>query len=246
MKYQIINCNDDVEIGLYLLEKVILSSYNNNNCKILSYWSDSFKEIYKIIFNFDESDKKIKKLIKRKEKKQIENLYNDLTLVNMYEFLGSEKEELNSFSTERNFRECIDKRINFISFSTDENGKIDIDLLMCPHNHDKKIKSCSENIFNLAIIRIDSSNMIPFVECYIENIGTNISSINFDDWTENEDEKFDQTINIGTKFLSNCKKICVILDESEIKDIFGNEKNTVISRILKSHDNVTYLIKKNK
>ncbi len=246
MKYQIINCNDDIEIGLYLLEKVILSSYNNSNCTVLSYWSDSLSEIYKIIFNFNAVDKKIKKIIKRKDRSRIENLYNDLSLINMYEYLGSEKEELNFFSTERNFKETIDKKINFISFSTDENGKIDIDLLMTPHNHDKKIKSYSDKLFSLAIIKLNSDNVIPFVESYVENIGTNISSIEFEDWTEKEDDKFDQTINVGTKFLSNCKKICVVLDESEVNDIFRNEKNTVVSRILKSHDDVTYFIKKSK
>lgn len=244
MKYQIINCNDDQEIGLYLLEKVILSSHNNQ-INILSYWSDSLASVYDVIFNFKSNDKKIKKELKRKDRKKVEDLYNDMTLINMYEFLGVEKKELDLFSTEKNFKQIINKNINLISFDTDDSGKIDIDLLMTPHNHDKKIKLYNDKMFDLAIIKINDDNIIPFVECYVENIGTNISSIEFDDWTEKEDWHFDQTINIGTKFLSNCKKICVILNEYEVKDIFGNEKNTVISRILKSHDDVTYLIKKN-
>lgn len=246
MKYQIVNCNSDNEIGFYILENVLIPSYHNNNLSILGYWLESYKDIYNIIFNFNSLDRKNQKNIKRRDRKIINNIYSNLTLINMYEFLGTEKPGLEIFSTKQNFISTIDNSINFLSFNTDNTGKVDIDLLVSPHNYDKKIKSVNNSMFDLAIFKIDSNNVIPFLECYVENIGTNISSLEFDDWTESSETNFDQSINIGTKFLSCCKKICVILDESEIVDIFNNEKNTIISRLLKTHDDVTYLIKKNK
>ncbi len=243
MKYQITNYTSDVKIAQDIIE-YCLSLKDNKKISVLAWWSEDLRIVYETIFNLKNADKNDTKQIGFFERKKMVKLYPQINFINMYEFLSSEREELNQFSTVRNFTEIIDPEINFTSFDVDQDGKIDSELLATPHIFDDKIKTQCQNQYDMAIFKIDSENLIPFLECFIDGIGTNITSINYEDWTEQEESLFEQTINIGVKFLSKCKKIFIIVNEEEVNDIFVNEKNTVISRMLKAHDNVTYMIKR--
>ncbi len=243
MKYQITNYSSDFKIAADIIENC-LALADNNKISVLAWWSEELRPVYETIFNIKNASKSETKQIGFFERKKLAKLYSKINLINMYEFLSSEKEELSVFSTARNFNEIIDQGINFTTFDVDEDGKIDLELLATPHIFDEKIKSQCENSYDIAIFKIDRENLIPYMECFVDGIGTNITSINYEDWTEQEESLFEQTINIGVKFLSKCKKIFIIVNEEEVNDIFVNEKNTVISRMLKSHDNVIYMIKR--
>ncbi len=243
MKYQITNYSSDVKIGSDIVEKC-LELQNNKKISIFAWWSEELRTVYETIFNVKTLSKENSKQIKFFDRKKISKLYPKINLINMYEFLSSEKEELKMYSTARNFQDIISPEINFTTFDVDEDGKIDLELLATPHIFDERIKNQCEGIYDIAIFKLDRENLIPNIECFVDGIGTNISSINYDDWTEEEDQLFEQSINVGVKFLSKCRKIFIIVNEDEVNDIFVNEKNTVISRMLKSHDDVTYMIKR--
>ncbi len=243
MKYQIINYSSDIQIGSDIIESCLALS-NEKKISIFAWWSDDLKPIYEIIFDLKRASKSDVKGIKYFDKKKMIKLYPKINLINMFEYLSSDKEEFNFFSTSRNFESIIDPQINFTTFDADEDGKIDLELLATPHSFDETIKLQSDNSYDIAIFKLDRENLIPCMECFVDGIGTNITSINYDDWTNEGDVLFEQTINVGVKFLAKCKKIFIIVNEEEVNDIFVNEKNTVISRMLKSHNNVTYMIKR--
>ena len=245
MKYKIIDSCSHENIAITILKNEFLNNLNSP-ISILGWWSNDFANIYKALFDINSISKHEKKnIIKKSKIKKINKSYKNIELINAYEFLKFTNENELSYSTKLNFKNVINNDINFISFDVNENNKIDDELIECPHNFDENIKNIINNSHSIAIITLDKYGYIPFIESFIDNIGCNISTIDFEGNVEdNEKINFEQTINIGTKFLSKCKSIYVIINSIIAEEILSNNKNTIVSRMLKNHDNVIYIVKK--
>lgn len=245
MKYKIIDSYSDDNIAITILKNEILNNLNSP-ISILGWWSSDFINIYKALFDIKSIPKYEKKnIIKRSEIKKIIKSYKNIELVNAYEFLKFNNENELSYSTKFNFQNVINNNINFISFDVNENNKIIDDLIECPHNFDENIKNIVNNSHSIAIITLDKYGYIPFIESFIDNIGCNISTIDFEgNLEDNKKLNFEQTINIGTKFFSKCKSIYVIIDPIIAEETLSNNKNTIVSRMLKNHNNVIYIVRK--
>lgn len=252
MKYKIIN-NDTISETIDVIGNEILEELKTSeSVSIISPWYPELDLFYRGLFNLNVmSGKWAKKNISKKIRKKLPKEFEKVRIVNMYDFIGPDNIEFFQVSTYQKFFEILDKKINFCSFRLKDESRINKELLINPSDFDKTIKAFTNGRISFSIVFIDKDGNIPFVENYVENIGTNLSAIDEKE-AENLMENFklnkapEQSINCGNRCLTKSHKIIAIMEKEALKYLTNEqyERNPSASmKTLRSHDNVLYIVK---
>ncbi len=251
MKYKIIN-HENIKDTVTLIAEEILNDINvSSSSSIICPWYKMMDKVYNSIFNLEKGPKEYKKNIPRVLRKKIVKEYQNIKLINMYDFIGSDNLELSDLSTYDKFLDFLNPKIEFCSFRDVDQDKINKELLINPSDFDRTIKTFSSGRIGLSVVYIDKDGEIPFIENYVENIGTNLTSIE-DAKAEELKAKFnikkypEQTINCGNRCLTKSHKIIALIESEALKFLTNEEFEKTSSasiKTLREHDNVTYVIK---
>ncbi|MGL5640258.1 MAG: hypothetical protein ACRDCD_01180 [Mycoplasmoidaceae bacterium] len=252
MKYKIIN-HDTISETIDLIGNEILEELKTaENVSCILPWYPNLDLIYRTLFNYNTiSGKWAKKNINKKIRKKLPKDYNKIKIINMYDFIGQDSIEFFQVSTYQKFFEILDNEINFCSFRLKDESRINKELLINPSDFDKKIKVFTNGRISFSVVFIDKDGNIPYIENYVENIGTNLSAID-EKGAENLMEIFklnnapEQSINCGNRSLTKSHKIIAIIEKEALKYLTNEqyEKNPSASmKTLRSHDNVLYIVK---
>lgn len=252
MKYKIIN-HDTISETIELIGNEILEELKTSeNVSTILPWYPELNLIYRNLFNFNAiSGKWAKKNVSKKIRKKLPKYFNQIKIINMYDFIGPDNIEFFQISTYQKFFEILDKNIDFCSFRLKDESRINKELLINPSDFDKTIKIFTNGRISFSIVYINKDGNIPYIENYVENIGTNLSAI---DEKEAEDlmEVFklnnapEQSINCGNRCLTKSHKIIAIIEKDALKYLINEEyeKNPSASiKTLRNHDNVLYVVK---
>ncbi|MGL4647346.1 MAG: hypothetical protein ACRCVI_01315 [Mycoplasmoidaceae bacterium] len=251
MKYKIINHDIKAET-IELLAVEILKEINiSNSASIICSWYALFEDIYSTIFNLNYISKEYRKNLTRGTRKKLAHEYRKIKVINMYDFIGTDNIELLELSTYRKFKMVLDREIEFASFRSPDLEKINSELLINPSNFDRTIKSFTNGRIGLAIVYINRAGEIPYIENYVENIGTNLTSLDEIQIEELKNEYRikiapEQTINCGNRCLTKSHKIIALIEAEALQFLTNDdlENSTTASiKTLRQHDNVIYIVK---
>ncbi|MGL5246273.1 MAG: hypothetical protein ACRC8C_01745 [Mycoplasmoidaceae bacterium] len=252
MKYKIIN-HDTISETIDLIGNEILEELKiTENVSCILPWHPDLDIIYRSLFNSNTiSGKWAKKNVSKKIRKKLPKEFNKIKIINMYDFIGSDNIQFFHISTYQKFFEILDSEINFCSFGLKDEAKINKELLISPSDFDKTIKVFTNGRISFSVVFIDKDGNIPYIENYVENIGTNLSAIDEKE-AENLMEIFNlkeapnQSINCGNRSLTKSHKIIAIIEKEALKYLTNEqyEKNPSASmKTLRNHDNVLYVVK---
>lgn len=216
------------EIFLFFKKNIFIK----NSQKIIFCYDESIAEIISLLFL--KNKKNSKHELKKQDYKFLKKYkWKYLSIINGYEFIS------NNFDYEKKLcsyklKEIFNKNINFINFNF-KNNSIDNELIINPVNHDNII--LKNDKINASIFYLNENGEINFFENYVDNIGTNIISIERDD-----ENNFIQCINIGNRNILKSDKIVVFTKQKVFNKIIKNELNNSTIKTIKKHSNVTYIL----
>ncbi|MGL5591531.1 MAG: hypothetical protein ACRDCF_02220 [Mycoplasmoidaceae bacterium] len=252
MKYKIINHDTISETIDFIGNEILEELKTAENVSCILPWYPNLDFVYRCLFNYNTlSSKWAKKNISKKIRKKLPKEFNKIKIINMYDFIGPDNIEFFQVSTYQKFFEILDSQIQFCSFRLKDEPRINKELLISPSDFDKTIKVFTNGRISFSTVFIDKDGNIPYIENYVENIGTNLSAIDEKE-AENLMEIFklnnapEQSINCGNRSLTKSHKIIAIIEKEALKYLTNEqyEKNPSASmKTLRNHDNVLYIVK---